>query len=194
MFSGDTIQSRLIIAVISMFVSFAVVFFLTTAVLSLIPTGTKSVSNPDPEVVLPQTGELDIESAISKAILEHNKDSYLKGQYQAEGHVTLEIVEEGSQSIAYCIASYGEYNLTNNELTNISGSGPIPTKITFQKTESGTYKLLKYEQPLDGELMLESIRGMFPEHLLPKVENANDYYDALNAKKEEAAKKYFNLK
>jgi len=191
MFSGDTIQSRLILAAISVVVSCAAVFLLTTAVLSLIPTSPESEG--DPEVVLPEE-EKTIESAISKAILEHNKDSYLKGQYQAEGHVTLEIVEEGSQFIVYCIASYGEYNLANNELSNVSGSGPIPVVITFIKDESGKYELKSYKEPMDGDAYSESLKEMFPERLLPKVEKADDYYETLNAQKEEAAKKYFNLK
>jgi len=191
MLSGDTIQSRLIIAVASVALSVAAVFLLATVVLSLVPTTPESEGEKEPENVISAEEELAIESAVSEAILEHNKSGYLPGQFQAEGHDILEIVKDGNQFKVYCIASYGEYSLENDAPNRVSGSGAIPTVITFQKTESDTFKLLKYEEPLDGEKWLESLKSMFPAHLLPKVEKANDYLDALLAQEEDQARTFF---
>jgi len=191
MLSGDTIQSRLIIAVASVALSVAVVFLLATVVLSLIPTSPKSEGEKEPENVITAEEEQAIKSAVGEAILEYNKDGYSPGQCQAEGHVILEIVKDGNQFKVYCITSYGAYSLEEDGPKKVSGSGAIPTVITLQKTESDTYKLLKYEEPLDGEKWNESLKSMFPADLLPKVENTQDYHDALLAQEEEQALTFF---
>lgn len=65
------------------------------------------------------------------------------------------------------IKNSGEYEKIgeNDILVKNSGSGAIPTVITFRREENGTYALEEYKTALDGSLYAPSIKEMFPEEL-----------------------------
>ena len=73
----------------------------------------------------------------------------------------------------------------------ISGSGAIPTVMTFSKNTNGGYTLIEYKEPEDGDGNLDSIKEMFPERLWDKVlDKANSNYSELAQSKEAQAKEY----
>lgn len=113
-----------------------------------------------------------IEARISKAILRQSDGNFLSGECAAEGHITLGTKKTADGETAYVLASYGEYGFQNDNFVKISGTGVIPTKITFD--ESGN--MISYEEPEDGSKYTSSIRKMFPVKYLLKVMSADDYY------------------
>ncbi len=66
---------------------------------------------------------------------------------------------------AYTIASIGVFEFQDGIFAIVSGSGAIPTVMTFSIDEHGQYKLIAYEEPLDGEAYVKSIKKMFPKHI-----------------------------
>ena len=142
----------------------------------------------------------DLETAMRLAILNFNTTRYLKGECTAEGHILLgnetrvnakDNTEE--EYCAYALVSYGEYGFENGIFTKVSGSGIIPTKLTFKIDEEGEYSLAEYEQAQDGSLYEPSIREMFPENI---AERALHYTDEdrtnLQSQEEAYAKEYLS--
>ncbi len=84
-----------------------------------------------------------MEEAVSRAIKNQGK-SYLAGEVATEGHIILDTEEKNGQIKAYTIASFGYFGFENGLFTMISGSGAIPTVMTFTKNGSGAYVLLQY--------------------------------------------------
>lgn len=141
---------------------------------------------PKTEIVRNESGNLSIEEeyarqhvvkiddAIKFAILDTNKGQYSEGECVGEGHILLDTADvtdkynakEGTNFIeAYVLATYGEYGFQNGIFTKISGSGVIPTRLTFSRNEKGEYSLTEYKQAQDGSLYTKSIKEMFPEKL-----------------------------
>jgi len=116
----------------------------------------------------------DLESAISQAILSNNTGRYLSGETIAEGHIILETVEKDGNVVVYALTSYGEYGFENNIFTKVSGTGIIPTRITFSKDDKG-YSLIEYKMPEDGSRYTESIKEMFPDNLENRAMNYTDW-------------------
>jgi len=108
----------------------------------------------------------------------------------AEGHIILDTEEKDGQVKAYTIASIGWFGLENGIFTTVSGSGAIPTVMTFSQNESGTYVLLQYQEPQDGALYLDSVKKMFPQKLWPEVLTEGKRYPELVRQKEEQAAAY----
>lgn len=131
----------------------------------------------------------NVETAVSEAIKEHGK-TYGKGEYITEGHVILETEQQGNKVKAYTIASVGVFEFQDGIFTIVSGSGAVPTVMTFSIDEHGQYKLIAYEEPLDGEAYVESIKKMFPKKYDSKVLYAEEYYDELAKQQERQAQEY----
>ena len=131
----------------------------------------------------------NIDDAISRAIKDLSS-SYAPGEIATEGHVILSVKEKGKIVKVYAIASNGTFGFENGIFTKISGSGAIPTVITFSKEESGDYSLLEYKEPMDGAGYTDSIKKMFPINLRIRVFSAHDYYPTLAKQQEEQAKEY----
>ncbi|MGG6432786.1 transcriptional regulator [Anoxybacillus sp. D401a] len=134
-------------------------------------------------------GVTDVEKAVSKAVKEHGK-SYRQGEYIAEGHIILDTEQRGNEVDVYAIVSVGVFEFQDGLFTVVSGSGAIPTVMTFSKDEYGQYKLVSYEEPLDGEAYVESIKKMFPKIYHSKVLYADKYYDELVKQQERQAQEY----
>ncbi|MCL6616996.1 MAG: transcriptional regulator [Anoxybacillus ayderensis] len=131
----------------------------------------------------------NVETAVSEAIKEHGK-TYGKREYITEGHVILDTEQKGNKVKAYTIASVGVFEFQDGIFTIVSGSGAIPTVMTFSIDEHGQYKLIAYEEPLDGEAYVESIKKMFPKKYDSKVLYAEEYYDELAKQQERQAQEY----
>lgn len=121
----------------------------------------------DPEAGETESAEriYDIEEAVSYAILHRNADAYMLGECSAEGHHILETEEAGDQVTVYVLAMFGYYGFEDGNFIKVSGSGAIPTVITFRKHPDGSYGLLDHQEAMDGGMYLESIKELFPERL-----------------------------
>jgi bla regulator protein BlaR1 len=150
------------------------------------PGSTGAVSDNNAEVT-------DIENAVSKAILERNSSSYWAGECQGEGHYIMDSTADGTTVTAYVLAMYGEYGFEDGNLVKVSGSGVIPTVITFSLDKNGAYSLTNYQAPEDGSRYEPSIRQMFPEALQDQclhisADRAND----MQAQEREYASSYLD--
>ena len=112
---------------------------------------------------------------ISEAILSHNARNYLVGECNAEGHIILADKRENENRVVSLLASYGEYGFLNGKFVKVSGSGAIPTRITFD--EIGNVK--EYLEAEDGAGYTESVKKMFDEETYAvyegKVKGGNSY-------------------
>lgn len=133
----------------------------------------------------------NLDEAVSLAIKDQSS-SYAMGETTTEGHRILETEQEDGTVKVYLIASYGSFGFENGIFTKISGTGEIPTVITFSRGEKGEYTLLEYKEPMDGSYYGESIKNMFPAHLHSKVFSAHDEYPALVKQEEAQAKEYLD--
>lgn len=121
--------------------------------------------------------------AVKYAILDSNKNSYLGGECVGEGHIVLDTADvtdkynakQGTNFIeAYVLAMYGEYGFENGIFTKVSGSGIIPTRITFSRNEAGEYSLHEYKEAMDGSYYAKSIKEMFPKKLWDRALRSTD--------------------
>lgn len=135
-----------------------------------------------------------IDNAISKAILDYNKDFYMEGTVAFESHETLKIErdkgfvgsDDAEDVTAYLIMSYGKYVYNNGKVECVGGaSGPIALHFDYI---DGIYTLTEYWQPEDGSRYTDSIRQKFP---LVEAELAINRAVSLSRTPEEKAKVYF---
>ncbi|EGW38766.1 hypothetical protein DOT_3296 [Desulfosporosinus sp. OT] len=130
-----------------------------------------------------------IDEAVSRAVKSQGK-SYLAGEVVTEGHIILDSEEKDGQVKVYTIASIGWFGFENGIFTTVSGSGAIPTVMTFSQNESGAYVLLQYQEPQDGALYSGSLKKMFPQKLWPEALTEGKQYSELVIQKEEQAAAY----
>ncbi len=132
----------------------------------------------------------EINEAIGMAIKEQGK-FYLDGEAHTEAHIILDTVEKNGIVKVYTLASYGAFGFENGIFTKISGSGAIPTFMTFRKNQKSEYTLIKYQEPLDGSYYVKSIKKIFPKKLWGKVINIkqSDYLELVK-QQEKQAKEY----
>jgi bla regulator protein BlaR1 len=131
----------------------------------------------------------NIDDAVSMAIKDQST-FYASGETATEGHIILDTKEKDGTVKVYTIASYGAFGFENGIFTKISGSGAIPTVITFSQDENGQFSLLEYQEPMDGSGYTDSIKKMFPSSLHNRVFSAHDDYAALTRQQETQAEEY----
>ncbi|TCO53965.1 M56 family metallopeptidase [Caldanaerobacter subterraneus] len=137
-----------------------------------------------------QTQKIEnLDEAVSYAI-KSRRLAYNEGEAATEGHIILDVEEKDGIIKVYTIASFGAFGFENGIFTKISGSGAIPTVITFSKNEKGVYSLLEYKEPMDGAFYIDSLKKMFPEKLYDKVISADKYYPELAKQQEAQAAEY----
>jgi bla regulator protein BlaR1 len=90
----------------------------------------------------------NIDQAVSKAIKSRGTN-YLRGEVATEGHIVLDVEEKDDMVKAYTIVSFGYFGFENGIFTEISGSGAIPTVMTFSKDSNSGYSLIEYKEPED---------------------------------------------
>lgn len=131
----------------------------------------------------------NLDEAVANAI-KSRSNSYKDGEFVSEGHIILS-VQEGTETVkVYTIASLGVFGFENGIFTKVSGSGAIPTVMTFFRDRQGRYALIKYQEPLDGSGYGESVKQMFPLHMHPRVLSAHDDYAELKKQQEAQAREY----
>jgi hypothetical protein len=132
----------------------------------------------------------DINKAIGMAIKDQGK-FYLDGEAHTEAHIILDTVEKNGIVKVYTLACYGAFGFENGIFTKISGSGAIPTVMTFRKNQKSEYTLIKYQEPVDGSYYVKSIKKMFPKKLWGKVLSIKQSdYLKLTKQQEKQAKEY----
>lgn len=131
----------------------------------------------------------NIDQAVSKAIKSRGTN-YLRGEAATQGHIVLDVEEKDNIVKVYTISSFGYFGFENGIFTEISGSGAIPTVMTFSKNSNGGYSLIEYKEPEDGEECENSIKQMFPEKLWDKALKGQESYSQLAESKENEAKEY----
>ena len=129
-----------------------------------------------------------LDRAISAAILKQGGGSYLDGECAGEGHILLDSRKEGDRTIAYILATYGQYGFQNNTFVKISGSGVIPAKLTFD----ANLNLISYEEPEDGSGHAESLKKLFPGTLYHAARNSDEKYQACLAQERSYAQSYLD--
>ncbi len=132
-----------------------------------------------------------IEEAVSEAIKDQSKN-YAAGEVFTEGHIILDTEEKDEKRIVYTISSYGAFGFENGIFTKVSGSGAIPTVMTFSKNGNGEYVLQDYKEPMDGSYYIKSIKEIFPKRLWDKVLTGNNKYPELAKQQEKQAAEYLD--
>lgn len=128
----------------------------------------------------------DLNEAVSQAI-KARESAYLEGEATTEGHIILESEEQNGTVKVYTMASVGAFGFENGIFTKISGSGAIPTVMTFSKNQKGEYALLEYKEPDDGAGYPSSIKKMFPSRLQDRVlSNHGDYAELIKQEEKQA--------
>jgi len=116
----------------------------------------------------------DLESAVSKAILEANKSDNEPGGLAVEAHTTLATVADGDTVTVYLMALYQVYGYSGGGFSELRGSH-VPVAITFEKTPDGRYEMTEYWIPQDGTYYLLSIRDKFPQDVDADAINTQNY-------------------
>ncbi|MDO4562724.1 MAG: DUF4825 domain-containing protein [Clostridia bacterium] len=124
----------------------------------------------------------DFIALVGKTIIEYNRGMYQDGECSGEGHVIYDVLRTDDKVEVFAIASYGEYGFQNGNFVKISGSGVIPTKITY----TPEYSFVAYEVPKDGSLYEESLKELFPEPLWDMALEI-DAYDITICREQERA-------
>ncbi len=133
----------------------------------------------------PLFSENNLEHAVTNAIMERNKSHYSLGYVEVESHEILDIVENktGTEVTVYALVLhqiYGPQEGNHDQLEETGGSY-IPTAITFNIDEYGSYTLQEYWIPRDGSYYADDIKDKFPFMAQLKVWNAQDYIGDLEA-------------
>lgn len=108
----------------------------------------------------PSTDNSVMDAKISQAILEQNKDKYLKGEYACESHHIYKTLSEDNKTMYYVQYVYNEYSVKNGKVERVSG-GSSPAVITFEENSE------KYDfwKPNAGEPYPPEIEEKFPEDI-----------------------------
>ncbi|GAB6109978.1 M56 family metallopeptidase [Fusibacter bizertensis] len=129
-----------------------------------------------------------LDKAVSLAIMAQG-NGYSKGEVVTEGHIILGTEEKDNSVKAYTLSSVGWFGFENGIFTMISGSGAIPTVMTFSENSKGEYALVEYKEASDGTAYMDSIKDMFPKELWDKV-TEGDINGEIEKQREEQAKEY----
>ncbi len=138
------------------------------------PTLTYKVENPEVAKEIFKYNYTDPDviqyDNVEYAILEHNRDAYLKGDVGVT--VYRELLTEGrdGKMFIYLQVLYGEYSLNEeNEVEQVSG-GASPIRLTFEKGKSGYY-CSEYYEPRGGDLYYKDLKNNFPPDAVTALTN-----------------------
>lgn len=131
-----------------------------------------------------------LETAVSKAILEHNMSVYKAGEFATEAHTTLAVRENeaafGAGTVTvYAMALYLEFDYNDGGLQE-GGGNHMPVAITFQVEpdssqhpgSSSIYKVVDYWVPKDGAYYGPSIKDRFPAKIVEAAMDTQIYIKA----------------
>ena len=146
---------------------------------------------PEPEEA-ETAGPITEDEAVALALLDVAGSGYSQGECNAEGHIILASVpgDEADTVVVYAQCSVGNYGFINDNFEEVSGSGAIPSRLTFVRDENGVLTLTDLWQAEDGSRYADSIRETFPEDLVGLALDTESYYPDLQKQKEAYARAY----
>lgn len=122
-----------------------------------------------------------LDTAVSAAILEHNKKGYHSGDFACESHVVLATEGSGPAGgnqtdivTVYAMVLYQEYGYSGGAFSQVGGSH-IPTALTFHVSGDGKYTLTEYWIPRDGSYYAPDIKEKFPEAIYEEALDTQKY-------------------
>ena len=74
-------------------------------------------------------------------------------------------IVDRTTATVYALTMYGEYGFQDGNFVKVSGTGVIPTVITFSIDKDGKLFVESYQMPEDGDGYGESIGRLFPKDL-----------------------------
>jgi hypothetical protein len=107
----------------------------------------------------------DIDKAVSNALLSGSHGPAWFSECSGEGHYIMDSKTEGTTVTVYLLAMDGQYGFEDGNFVKVSGSGVIPTVITFSLDTDGNYTFVDKKMPDDGALYTSSIKKLFPKAL-----------------------------
>lgn len=144
--------------------------------------------DPDPyfQQVIDALDPADLNDAISRATLLHNRGIAASGECAAEGHVIFDVEETDDRAVAYITAEYSEYVFANGIFT-ANDITTTQAKLTFSKDKAGNYTLVDYELPSD-----RGVEGIFSKNAMISwdVVDPDWYYTELRIQQEAYALGY----
>ena len=155
----------------------------------------ETVAEPAEEVHAEETetaGPVTEDEAVALALLDQAQSGYQSGECPAEGHIILGSVpgDEADTVLVYAQCSVGNYGFVNDNFEEVSGSGAIPSRLTFVRDENGVLTLTDFWQAEDGDRYADSIRETFPADLVGLALDTESYYPDLQKQKEAYARAY----
>lgn len=118
-----------------------------------------------------QVDELKLDESIKHTLIDKIGKTTLLMDANAiytEGHQVLGVERKNNQIYAYVLAIIETYSLRGSEYVSTSGmAGPFT--LIFDKQ----YQFLEYQVPEDREHYEESLKSIFPEHLIDQVFSIN---------------------
>lgn len=148
------------------------------------------VPEPEDSIGAESTSQNLLESSITEAVLAENRNLYSAGSFACESHEILATKEEANEVTVYALVLYEEFDKYDGELEVVSGSY-VPTAITFERTDSGSYVLQEYWWPRDGSYYTSDIREKFPWDTWIATSNMQDYIEELERDCEEQANAFY---
>lgn len=133
--------------------------------------------------------EEEVELLVSEGVKDRASD-YREGEKVTEGHIILGTEEKDKILKIYTVSSVGIFGFENGVFTTVSGSGEIPTVLTFQNNNN-KWELKEYKEPLDGGGYSESIKKMFPPEIYKEILNkGGSYIEELQRQQADQASEY----
>lgn len=129
-----------------------------------------------------------LEELVSDGI-KSRASSYMDGEKVTEGHLILGTEIKDNLLKVYTISSLGTFGFENNIFTIVSGSGEIPTVLTFENKNN--WEMIEYKEPLDGSGYGDSLKKMFPKEIYEEIlSNSGSFSGEIKKQKVEQASEY----
>lgn len=80
------------------------------------------------------------------------------GEKAIEAHKLYRTEEKDGLIYAYMLVSFHWFGFENGMFTVISGVSGEPVRMQLKKQDNGEYEVLEYQQAVDGEMWIESVR------------------------------------
>lgn len=111
--------------------------------------------------------DLNLDKAISEAIINKYNDNHFHGEFNTESHLIFGVEENADIVTVYLTENFEEFGFFNGFFTQISGHAG-PAIYTFKQNGS-KYELLKTEYPLEGGEFTDSVKKLFPNYIANKI-------------------------
>ena len=131
----------------------------------------------------------DLDAALSRIILDYNRNEHRGDAYPTEAHTVLGVEKKRGNTVVYAMVLYEEYYLDQLGDLQVQSCSHIPTVLTVGKKD-GTYTLVDYRIPRDGSDFVKDIKTLFPARLRGKVDTSL-YSEKHRAATLDAARQHF---